>query len=156
MLKLLQVIQSLVASYSFLRPFSLHLRLAINCYSFCILCFWFWKMLLFAYYPKWTVIRLESKRTVSLKWEFGINNSNNYKEEIIKLNDKQVNIFLFSVEGVGAVFLSLFLTVYWLGIRTGVVYHSDPVFRIMLGVFGCLFLIFILVSAVLYLTKLRN
>lgn len=72
------------------------------------------------------------------------------------MNDKQVNTFLFSVVGVGAVFTSFFLTVYWLGIRTRIVYHSDPVFRLVLQVFGGLFLILILVGAVLYLTKLRK
>lgn len=52
-------------------------------------------------------------------------------------------------EGVGAIFASLFLAAYLGGIPTTVVYHSEPVFRVPLAVFGALFLVIALVVLVL-------
>ncbi|MFB3890047.1 MAG: hypothetical protein ACE14S_11195 [Candidatus Bathyarchaeia archaeon] len=67
------------------------------------------------------------------------------------LAGKQVNWLLFAVEGIGAVFVSVFLSVYLLGLRDvpkDVVYHSDPAFRAVLSVFGVLLVAILLIGAV--------
>jgi hypothetical protein len=65
----------------------------------------------------------------------------------LRLTDREKNGFLYAVEGVGAVFISIFLTVYLLGLRDvpkDVVYHSEPAFRIPLSILGILFIALVL------------
>ena len=67
------------------------------------------------------------------------------------LNHKQMNEFLYAFEGVGAVFVGLFLTVYLLGLRDvpkDVVYHSDPTLRMLLSTFGVLAIALVLAGIV--------
>ncbi len=52
-------------------------------------------------------------------------------------------MFLFAVEGVGAVFVSVFLAAYLAGLPTTAVLHSEPAFKVLLSVFGVLLLILI-------------
>lgn len=70
----------------------------------------------------------------------------------MNLTSGQLKGFLFAVEGVGAVFVGLFLTVYLMGLRDlprDMVYHSDPTFRTLLSVFGVLIIVLVLVAALL-------
>ena len=52
-------------------------------------------------------------------------------------------MFLFAVEGVGAVFVSVFLAAYLAGLPTTAVLHSEPAFKVLLSIFGVLLLILI-------------
>jgi ABC-type antimicrobial peptide transport system permease subunit len=53
-----------------------------------------------------------------------------------------------TVQGVGGVFVAVFLVAYLGGLPTTNVLHSEPVFRWLLLIFGALFLILIFVVAV--------
>ncbi|MCW4047821.1 MAG: hypothetical protein NWE99_09750 [Candidatus Bathyarchaeota archaeon] len=64
------------------------------------------------------------------------------------LSSRQINIFLYATQGVGAVFVAVFLAAYLGGLPTTKVLHSEPVFRWLLLIFGALFLILIFVVAV--------
>lgn len=79
---------------------------------------------------------------------------------MLKLTNGQVKGFLFAVEGVGAVFFGLFLTVYLLGLRDlpgDMVYHSEPIFRTLLSLFGSLLIVFALIALVLsIIVKKKN
>ena len=67
----------------------------------------------------------------------------------MQLTNKQINVFLFAAEGIGAIFVSIFSAAYLLGLPSTEVRHSEPIFRTLLSAFGALFLIFILGAIVL-------
>ncbi len=56
-------------------------------------------------------------------------------------NNKQINIFLLVVEGLGLVFVSIFSAAYLLGLPSTTVLHSEPAFRTVLSVLGILFIV---------------
>ena len=56
---------------------------------------------------------------------------------------------LYSLEGVGAVFIGVFLAAYLGGLPTTTVLHGEPAFKIPLIVFGAAFLILILATVIL-------
>jgi hypothetical protein len=65
------------------------------------------------------------------------------------MNERTLTIFLYATEGVGAVFVGLFLVAYLGGlfvIPQTTVFHSEPVLRIPLTVFGAVLLVLILAS----------
>jgi cytochrome c biogenesis protein CcdA len=62
------------------------------------------------------------------------------------LNDKQISKLLLAFEGIGAIFLGVFLVAYLMGIPSYVVYHSEPTFRMTLSIFGGLLIILILIA----------
>lgn len=77
-------------------------------------------------------------------------------EEVVKmrLSEKQISIFLFVAQGVGAIFVSVFLAAYLGGLPSTAVLHSEPAFRIPLYIFGVVLLVMVLTAAVLgVLTK---
>jgi|PlaIllAssembly_1097288.scaffolds.fasta_scaffold1682503_1 hypothetical protein len=59
-------------------------------------------------------------------------------------NNKQINIFLLVVEGLGLVFVSIFSAAYLLGLPSTAVLHSEPAFRTVLSVLGILFIVLVL------------
>lgn len=70
----------------------------------------------------------------------------------MNLTKGQLKGFLFAFECVGAVFVGLFLSVYVLALRelpATPVYHSDPIFRTLLSVFGVALLVLVLVAVLL-------
>jgi hypothetical protein len=64
------------------------------------------------------------------------------------LNDDQISKFLFVFEGIGAIFIGSFLTAYLLGLPTYNVYHSDPTLRLVLSIFGGIFILLIFVALI--------
>jgi hypothetical protein len=62
------------------------------------------------------------------------------------LSDKKVTKFLFIAQGVGAVFVGIFLAAYLGGLPTTAVLHSEPAFRIPLFIVGAV-LLFLVLSA---------
>lgn len=67
----------------------------------------------------------------------------------MRLSDKQINAFLFAAQGVGAVFVGIFLAAYLAGLPSTAVFHSEPAFRIPLTIFGAVLLVIVLSAAVL-------
>jgi hypothetical protein len=60
-----------------------------------------------------------------------------------------MNAFLFVAQGVGVVFVGIFLAAYLAGIPTTVVFHSEPAFSIPLIIFGAVLLAMVLSALVL-------
>jgi F0F1-type ATP synthase assembly protein I len=67
----------------------------------------------------------------------------------LRLSEKQINAFLFAAQGVGAVFVGVFLAAYLAGLPTTAVFHSEPAFRIPLTILGAVLLILVLSISVL-------
>lgn len=68
------------------------------------------------------------------------------------MNGNKLTKFLFAIEGVGAVFVAVFLTAYLGGLfytPQTTVLHSEPAFRIPLFIFGAILLVLILITVVL-------
>jgi hypothetical protein len=75
-------------------------------------------------------------------------------ENPLNLTKKQINSFIFAIQGIGAVFISLFLIAYLAGLPTTRVLHIEPIFRIPLAVIGIILIVGILILIVLsFLTK---
>jgi len=56
---------------------------------------------------------------------------------------------LYATQGVGAVFVAVFLAAYLGGLPSTDVLHSEPIFRIPLIIFGAALLILILATAIM-------
>jgi hypothetical protein len=70
------------------------------------------------------------------------------------LIDKRMTPFLYVAQGVGAVFVALFVGAYLGGLPSTAVLHSEPVFRIPLAVIGAVFLVLVIsVLVVAFLAK---
>lgn len=65
------------------------------------------------------------------------------------LPEKKLNALLFSLEGVGAAFVVIFLAAYLGGLPTTNVLQNQPAFKIPLTVLGIVLLILILAGVVL-------
>jgi hypothetical protein len=75
------------------------------------------------------------------------------KRNVARLERKQLAMFLFLTQGVGAVFYSVFSAAYIIPVPSTTVLTGDPVFHLLLSIFGGLFFIFILVALALSLTS---
>ena len=64
----------------------------------------------------------------------------------MRLSDRKINKFFFAVQGLGAVFVGIFLAAYLGGLPTTAVLHSEAVFRIPLFILGAA-MVFLLLSA---------
>jgi uncharacterized Tic20 family protein len=82
-------------------------------------------------------------------------NDNQMERDKMTLN-KQTNILLYSAEGIGAVFVVIFLAAYLAGLPTTNVYHSDAVVKTLLSVFGAILLILALILTVLSASERNN
>ena len=58
-------------------------------------------------------------------------------------------MFLFITQGVGAIFVAIFLAAYLGGLPSTVVFHSEPIFRIPLSIFGVVLLVMVLAAVIL-------
>jgi len=65
------------------------------------------------------------------------------------LADKKLTSILFSLEGVGAVFVVIFLAAYLGGLPTTTVLDNEAAFRIPLSILGAVLLALILATAVI-------
>ena len=73
----------------------------------------------------------------------------------MQITEKTVNVLLYATEGLGAVFIAIFLAAYLGGLPSTDVLHSEPAFRISLMAFGVVLLGLILVDIIVavYLRK---
>jgi hypothetical protein len=58
-------------------------------------------------------------------------------------------MFLFVAQGIGAIFIGVFLAAYLGGLPSTAVLHSEPAFRIPLYVFGVVLLVMTLATTIL-------
>ena len=74
----------------------------------------------------------------------------------METSSRGLSKFLFAVEGVGAVFVGIFLAAYLGGlfvVPQTTVFHSDPTVKLLLAVLGAALLVLVLVSVVLAFAK---
>ncbi len=71
-------------------------------------------------------------------------------------NDKKINILTLATDGVGALFIGIFLSAYLAGIPTTAVFHSDPTVRLALAITGTIFLILVLTTIITAVLKRNN
>jgi hypothetical protein len=77
----------------------------------------------------------------------------------VPLTSKQMNGFLFAIEGVGAVFVGIFLSVYVAGLKDvpmNVVYHSEPFVRGVLSGLGAVLLVLALAALIAAYVKRKS
>ncbi len=67
----------------------------------------------------------------------------------MNLSANNLTMFLFAAEGVGGVFVALFLTAYLGGLPTTKVLHSELAFRIPLAIFGVVLLILAIAALII-------
>jgi len=67
----------------------------------------------------------------------------------MRFNEKRVTQIMFATQGVGAVFVGVFIAAYLAGLPSTDVLHSEPAFRIPLMVFGAILLILVLATVIL-------
>ena len=65
---------------------------------------------------------------------------------LLALNNNQKSKFLYVFDGIGAIFIGAFLLAYLSGLPTDLVYHSEPILRMVLSLFGGLFIILIIIG----------
>jgi hypothetical protein len=65
------------------------------------------------------------------------------------LANKKITTVLFSLQGIGAVFVGIFLAAYLGGLPTTTVLHSELAFRIPLIIFGAALLVLVFLTVVL-------
>jgi hypothetical protein len=74
----------------------------------------------------------------------------------VETSSRGLSKFLFAVEGVGAVFVGIFLAAYLSGlfvIPQTTVFHSDQIVRLALSVLGAVLLVLVLITVVIAILK---
>ena len=71
-------------------------------------------------------------------------------------NEKQITKLLFATQGVGAIFVGIFLAAYLAGLPSTAVLHSEPAFRIPLIFFGAALLVLILLTVIVAVYSKKN
>jgi hypothetical protein len=71
-------------------------------------------------------------------------------------NEKQITKLLLATQGIGAVFVSVFLAAYLGGLPSTAVLHSEPAFKIPLIIFGAALLMLVLSTVVLAVYSKKN
>ncbi len=82
-----------------------------------------------------------------------------YLRVCLEKNNKITNAIFLALEGVGAVFVGIFLTAYLGGMfmnPSTTVLHSEPAFRIPLIVLGAVFLVLVLSIVVVYVLSKKK
>ena len=87
------------------------------------------------------------KTWITLSWE---------QTTKLQITETKVNKLLLVTQGVGAVFVAVFLAAYLGGLPSTDVLHSEPAFRIPLMVFGAVLLVLVLANVILAAYHKRN
>jgi hypothetical protein len=74
----------------------------------------------------------------------------------LRLTDKRVSNFLFVTQGVGAIFVGLFLAAYLGGLPSTEVLHKEVVFRIPLSILGVVLLVLVLATVIVAAFQRKN
>jgi hypothetical protein len=83
--------------------------------------------------------------------------SNSGATLILNWKRNQLNLFIFTAQGIGAIFYGIFSAAYILPLPSTQVLSGEPVFRLLLSIFEGLFIICILIGLVLSaITKIED
>ena len=74
----------------------------------------------------------------------------------MRLTDKRISNFLFITQGVGAIFVGIFLVAYLGGLPSTNVLHNEAVFRIPLSILGVVLLVLILATVIVAAFQRKN
>ena len=74
----------------------------------------------------------------------------------MRLSDKRISNFLFVTQGVGTVFVGIFLAAYLGGLPSTNVLHSEAAFRIPLTILGVVLLVLILATIIVAAFQRKN
>jgi Zn-dependent protease with chaperone function len=74
----------------------------------------------------------------------------------LRLSDKRISNFLFFTQGIGTVFVGIFLTAYLGGLPSTNVLHSEAAFRIPLTILGAVLLALILATIIVAAFQRKN
>ena len=77
----------------------------------------------------------------------------------MELNNERITNFLLTVQGIGAVFVGIFLAAYLGGMvmtPSTTVLHSEPAFRIPLTIFGITLLVLVLATVILVVSSKKD
>jgi len=74
----------------------------------------------------------------------------------LQLTDKQVSNFLFVTQGVGAIFVGIFLAAYLGGLPSTNVLHNEAAFRIPLTILGVVLLVLVLATVIVAAFQRKN
>ena len=82
-----------------------------------------------------------------------------FADRLVQLTSKQLTVFLYTIETVGAFFAGLFVTVYVAGLSQlpqYVVYHSEPAIRLTMSIIGALLVALIILALIVGLIIKRQ
>jgi len=74
----------------------------------------------------------------------------------LRLSDKRISNFLFVTQGVGTIFVGIFLIAYLGGLPSTNVLHSEDVFRIPLTILGVALLVLVLITVIVAAFQRKN
>ena len=74
----------------------------------------------------------------------------------MRLTDKRISNFLFITQGVGAIFVGIFLVAYLGGLPSTNVLHNEAAFRIPLSILGVVLLVLILATVIVAAFQRKN
>jgi hypothetical protein len=74
----------------------------------------------------------------------------------LRLSDKRISNFLFVTQGVGAIFVGIFLVAYLGGLPSTNVLHSEAAFRIPLTILGVVLIVLVLAIVVVAAFERKN
>jgi Zn-dependent protease with chaperone function len=74
----------------------------------------------------------------------------------LRLSDKRISNFLFVTQGVGTIFVGIFLAAYLGGLPSTNVLHSEAAFRIPLTILGAVLLALILATIIVAAFQRKN
>jgi hypothetical protein len=74
----------------------------------------------------------------------------------LRLTDKRLSNFLFATQGVGAMFVGIFLVAYLGGLPSTNVLHKEVAFRMPLSILGLVLLVLVLVTVIVAAFQRKN
>jgi len=75
----------------------------------------------------------------------------------VKLKEKQTRTFLFAAQGVGAIFVAIFLAAYFGGLPSTATLNSEQSFIVSQTIVGAAFIAFVFVALILaFITKQKK
>ena len=76
-----------------------------------------------------------------------------YYQMVNSLKNQRITGFLLATEGIGVVFVAVFLAAYLFALPSDGVLHAEPIFNLLLKIFGGAFILAILIGVILLSRK---
>jgi hypothetical protein len=83
-------------------------------------------------------------------------NLNNKRGPYLRLNEKRISNFLFVTQGVGIIFVGIFLVAYLGGLPSTNVLHNEAAFRIPLTILGIVVLVLMFATVIVAAFQRKN